>query len=234
MFLNFIKDCEVQTLYLVGDIIDIQSLKRKKYWRKEFWTVIQKILRLSRKGTQVIYICGNHDALLREYLDEHGLLNLGNIQICDYWYHLCENGMKGLIIHGDQFDGAIRSMPMLYWLGDKAYNFALFLNRIFNIVRKIFGLNYWSLSAYLKKKVKKAISYINNFEILVTQEAKKHSADFIVCGHIHTPKICKINDFYYLNTGDWCESCSAVIEDHFGNLNLIDYNHKIIKKLRFN
>lgn len=231
MFLDFLKECNTQTLYLVGDIIDMQALKRKKYWRKEFWTVVQKILRLSRKGTNVVYVCGNHDALLREYLDEFGLLNLGDIRICDHWFHLCKNGMRGLVIHGDQFDGAIRSMPLLYWFGDRAYSFALFLNRILNIIRRVFGLSYWSFSSFLKKKVKKAVSYVNNFEVLVTQETKKHSVDFIVCGHIHTPEICKIEDIYYLNTGDWCESCSAIVEDVFGNLKLVDHNHEVIKVL---
>lgn len=228
MLLDFLRECETDTLYLVGDVIDILALKRKLYWKQEFWTVIQKILRLSRKGVEVKYICGNHDAMIRQFLDDHGILRLEGVQILDYCKHVTKKGEIALVMHGDQFDGAIRSMPWLYWLGDHAYSCALFLNRMLNCIRSVFGMDYWSLSAFLKNKVKRAVNFINDFEKFVSDEAKKHSVDAVICGHIHTPQIREFDSLMYYNDGDWCESCTALVEDLDGTLRVVDHNHNTI------
>ena len=168
--LEVIKNYEFEKLIIVGDFIDLTSLKRKFYWHPDHSTVIQKVLRLSRKGVSVTYILGNHDFYLRELIKEDNI-NIGDVLLCDELYYETLKGEKIYICHGDQFDGFIRLHPFLYVLGDWAYEFSFKINKTYNWFRRIFGLEYWSLSQYLKSKVKNAIAFINDFKILSLKDS---------------------------------------------------------------
>ncbi len=224
LLLDFLKVNTCDFLYLVGDVIDIWALSSKWYWTVNQNTVVQKILRMARKGTKVFYILGNHDEFFRSWMDGMKSFSFGDIEISDSAIHITAEGKKCLVLHGDQFDGAIRSMGWLYWLGDKAYGLALSLNTLFNWIGKMFGFKYWSLSAYLKLKVKKAIQHVNNFEHILVTRAREMKVDAVICGHIHTPAIRDLNGTLYINDGDWLESCSAVVETQTGAFQLLQWS----------
>lgn len=217
--LEVFKKYEFQQLFIVGDFIDLTALKRKFYWHEDHSTVIQKILRMSRKGVKVTYILGNHDCYLRELIKERDI-SLGEIEITDEKRHLTAKGEVIYICHGDQFDGFVRLHPFLYVIGDFAYELSFKINSIYNKARGIFGLEYWSLSKFLKSKVKDAISFINDFKRLGAMRLEEVGCDSIMIGHIHTPAIEEIGDKKYYNTGDFCESCSYIVEDTEGNIHL--------------
>ena len=214
--LEVLKNYEYENLVIVGDFIDLTSLKKKFYWNQDHSTVIQKILRSSRKGVKVTYILGNHDYYLRGLIKEENM-NIGDITLCDEMYYETLKGEKIYICHGDQFDGFIRLHPFLYILGDWAYELSFKINKIYNFIRKSFGMEYWSLSAYLKSKVKNAISFVNDFKILSIKKLEEVGCDSIMIGHIHTPAI----EERYYNCGDFCESCSYLIETLDGDIELL-------------
>jgi UDP-2,3-diacylglucosamine pyrophosphatase LpxH len=217
--LEVLKKYEFDQLIIVGDFVDLTSLKRKFYWKESHSTIIQKVLRMSRKGVTVNYILGNHDHYLRELIKE-GNISLGDIEISDDLYYTTTKGEKIYICHGDQFDGFVRLHPFLYMLGDWAYELSFKINTIYNKIRKIFGLEYWSLSKFLKSKVKDAVSFINDFKYLSMKKIEDNNCDSIMIGHIHTPAIEDINGKRYYNTGDFCESCSYLIENMNGEIEL--------------
>jgi UDP-2,3-diacylglucosamine pyrophosphatase LpxH len=219
--LDVLKDYEFENLIIVGDFIDLTALKKKFYWNSDHSTVIQKILRFSRKGVKVVYLLGNHDHFLRGLIKEEMDINLGNILICDEYEYQTSKGEKIFICHGDQFDGFIRLHPFLYVLGDFAYELSFKINKIYNKFRRVFGLDYWSLSKYLKSKVKDAVAFVNDFKYLSIKKLEETNCDSIMIGHIHTPAIEKIGDKNYYNTGDFCESCSFLYEDLEGNIKLV-------------
>jgi len=218
--LEVLKNYEYENLIIVGDFIDLTSLKKKFYWNADHSTVIQKVLRASRKGVKVTYILGNHDFYLRGLIKDENI-NIGDITICDEMYYETSKGEKIYICHGDQFDGFIRLHPFLYVLGDWAYEFSFKINKAYNWFRKLVGLEYWSLSQYLKYKVKNAITFINDFKFLSLKKLDEVDCDSIMIGHIHTPAIEKIGDKTYYNTGDFCETCSFLYEDLEGNIKLV-------------
>jgi UDP-2,3-diacylglucosamine pyrophosphatase LpxH len=218
--LEVLRDYEYENLVIVGDFIDLTSLKKKFYWNANHSTVIQKVLRASRKGVNVTYILGNHDFYLRGLIKDENI-NIGDITICDEMYYETSKGEKIYICHGDQFDGFIRLHPFLYVLGDWAYEFSFKINKAYNWLRKIVGLEYWSLSQYLKYKVKNAITFINDFKILSLRKLDEVDCDSIMIGHIHTPAIEKIGEKNYYNTGDFCETCSFLYEDLDGEIKLV-------------
>jgi UDP-2,3-diacylglucosamine pyrophosphatase LpxH len=215
--LDFLRYTESAHLYLVGDIIDGWALKRRWFWQQSHNDVVQKILRKSRKGTSVTYIAGNHDEAARHFLG----LAFGGIAIEDEVIHVTERGERLLILHGDRFDGVIQCAKWLAYLGDRAYTVMLKINQWFNWTRRHMGLPYWSLSQYLKHKVKNAVSYINSFEEALAREAKSRGMDGVVCGHIHKPEIRMIDGVRYCNDGDWVESLSALVETTEGELKLV-------------
>lgn len=217
--LEVFKMWEFENLVIVGDFIDLTSLKRKFYWNENHSTVIQKVLRMSRKGCKVVYILGNHDFYLRKLIEEENI-HLGDILICDEYNYTTLKGEKIYICHGDQFDGFVRVHPFLYVLGDIAYEWSFKINNWYNKFRKLFGLQYWSLSQYLKKSVKNAISFINDFKILSLKKIQEVGSDSIMIGHIHTPAIENLSGKNYYNTGDFCESCSYLVEDLNGDIKL--------------
>lgn len=217
--LRFLKENEFEKLYLVGDIVDMTAIRRRHfYWDENNNTLLQKILRLARKGVQIEYIIGNHDIFLEFFIQEH----FGNIRLKERDVHITADGRKCLVMHGHQFDGVIKKMPWLYWLGDTMYDFALSINTWFNRARSLLGKDYWSLSLYLKTKVKNVIKFINNYEQLVIHEVKKDkSFDTVIVGHIHMAADKEISGIRYLNCGCWTEFCSAVVEHGDGRLELI-------------
>ena len=217
--LEVFRTVEFEKLIIVGDFIDLTALKRKFYWKEEHSTVIQKILRMSRKGITIKYIIGNHDYYLRGLVKENNI-NIGDIELCDYTYYQTLKEEMIYICHGDQFDGFVRLHPFLYMLGDWAYELSFKINSAYNKIRKIFGLQYWSLSKFLKSRVKDAISFINDFKTLAFKKIEEMECDSIMIGHIHTPAIEKIENKNYYNTGDFCESCSHMIETIEGDIEL--------------
>lgn len=218
--LEVLKNYEYENLVIVGDFIDLTSLKKKFYWNADHSTVIQKVLRSSRKGVKVTYILGNHDFYLRGLIKDENI-NIGDIELCDEMYYQTSKGEKIYICHGDQFDGFVRLHPFLYVLGDWAYEFSFKINKAYNWFRGIFGLEYWSLSQYLKSKVKNAITFINDFKILSLKKLDEVKCDSIMIGHIHTPAIEKVGDKNYYNTGDFCETCSFLYEDLEGEIKMV-------------
>ena len=220
--LDFLRANESKYLYLVGDIIDGWQLKKGWFWKQSHNDVIQKILRKARKGTQVTYIAGNHDEALRQFLG----LAFGDIQIADEAVHEMADGRRLWVMHGDMFDGVIQHARWLAHLGDGLYTLILRLNHHFNQVRHRLGLSYWSLSQFLKHKVKNAVSFINSFEEIVTAEASRRGYDGVVCGHIHKPQIRDINGVLYCNDGDWVESLSALVETHSGELKIVYWPYR--------
>jgi UDP-2,3-diacylglucosamine pyrophosphatase LpxH len=220
--IDFLRDFEFETLYVVGDLIDIWSLRRGRYWPQEHNDVIQKILRKARKGTRVIYIPGNHDEMLSGFFGGYG-----NIVVQKHAVHRLADGRRIVVIHGHELDTVVQNVKWLALIGDVGYQFLLSLNPAINFVRRHFGLGYWSLSAYAKKRVKDAVSFIGKFEEAVAHYARKFNVDGILCGHIHSPAIRQIGEVSYYNCGDWVESCSALIEDFAGNIEMVSYPPRV-------
>lgn len=215
--LDFFRHTESDYLYLVGDIVDGWHLRKRWYWPQAHNDVVQKILRRARHGTRVYYVPGNHDEAARPFCGLH----FGGVYVTDEAIHETADGKRILILHGDQFDVVIGYAKWLAHLGDTAYDMALFLNRIFNAARRLLGLSYWSLSAYLKHKVKNAVEHIGAFEGFIAESARHQSVDAVLCGHIHHAEIRQVDDVLYLNDGDWVESCTAIVEDYSGKLTII-------------
>ena len=217
--LAFLKNTESEYLFLVGDIIDFWSLKRSSYWPTDANTVVQKILKKARHGTKVIFIPGNHDEALREYVG----LTFGGIELHEDYTHTLATGQKIFCLHGDLFDVITRYHKWLAVVGDVGYEALLWLNRIQNIIRQKCGFNQWSLSAFIKYKVKEAVSFIGDYEETVIKEAKKFEVDGILCGHIHHPELYVKDEIIYANTGDWVETCSGIVEHDNGQLEMFKW-----------
>ncbi|WP_293766865.1 UDP-2,3-diacylglucosamine diphosphatase [uncultured Aquitalea sp.] len=215
--LDFLKHNESDYLYLVGDIVDGWQLKKSWYWKQSHNDVVQKVLRKARKGTHVVYVPGNHDEAARHYTG----LDFGGIAIRREAEHRTADGKRLLIIHGDEFDGVIQHVKWLAYVGDSLYTVILELNRSFNWIRSRLGLPYWSLSQYLKHKVKNAVNFISNFEEILAGEARRRGFDGVVCGHIHKAEVRDIGGITYGNSGDWVESLSALVEHADGRLEVV-------------
>ena len=217
--LDFLRENDFDTLYIVGDLIDIWSLRRGIYWPQQHNDVIQKILRKARKGTHVIYIPGNHDELVSDFCGTYG-----NIEIKQTAIHVTASGERILIIHGHELDAVVQNVKWLAFAGDVGYQFLLSLNPLINFVRRRFGLGYWSLSAYAKRRVKDAVSFIGKFEAVVAHYAKRYRVDAVLCGHIHSAAIREFGNVTYYNCGDWVESCTALVEGEDGILSMVNYH----------
>ncbi|HVW75365.1 MAG TPA: UDP-2,3-diacylglucosamine diphosphatase [Rhizomicrobium sp.] len=214
---DFLAHNECDTLYLVGDIVDGWQLKRRWFWTPAQQQVVHEVLRKVDNGTRVIFVPGNHDEFARDYA---GRL-FGGIEVINEAIHETAAGKRFWVLHGDRFDSVIACAKWLAHLGDWAYGVALRANDLVFSARKHLGLPYWSLSAWLKHKVKNAVEYISRFEEIVAHEAQLRGVDGVVCGHIHHAEIRMIGDVLYLNDGDWVESCSALVEDARGNLEIL-------------
>lgn len=222
--LQFLRDYEFEQLYVVGDLLDVWQLRRGIYWPQPHNDVIQKILRKARKGTRIVYIPGNHDEFVAGFFGTYG-----NIVIEENAIHVTADGRRLLVMHGHELDTVVQNIKWLAFVGDVGYQFLLRLNRPINALRQIFGLGHWSLSAYVKKSVKNAVSFIGKFEEAIVRYARDFSVSGVVCGHIHSPAIRRIHDVDYYNSGDWVESCSVLLEDYTGHIELLTNLHPILE-----
>lgn len=220
--LAFLKAHPSDKLYLVGDIIDGWQLRRKWYWPQNHNDVVQKILRRARKGCKVVFVPGNHDEFARHFIGHR----FGGVDVVDEAVHTTADGKRLWVVHGDHFDGVIQYAKWLAYLGDNLYELSLRLNTHLNSLRARLGLPYWSLSQYLKHRVKSALNYVLQFEGAVAAEARKRGLDGVVCGHIHRAEMRDINGVLYCNDGDWVESLSALVEHHDGRLELVYWSEQ--------
>jgi len=217
--LDFLKQHTCDELYLVGDIIDGWRMKSSIYWPQAHSNVLRRFLTLTKRGTRLVYVTGNHDEFLRRYSD----LAIGNIELVDEAVHETADGRRLLVVHGDEYDVITRYHRWVAWLGDMGYTLMLELNRHFNALRSRFGYGYWSLSAWVKHRVKRAVSFISEFEEAVAHHCRKQGYDGVVCGHIHHAEIRDLQGVRYLNCGDWVESCTALVEDEHGEFRIVDW-----------
>ncbi|MBL8588058.1 MAG: UDP-2,3-diacylglucosamine diphosphatase [Methylobacteriaceae bacterium] len=226
--LHFLAHHEADTIYLVGDIVDGWRLKSSWHWPQLHNDVVQKLLRKVRKGARLVYVPGNHDEFLRDYASS----TFGGVEIVEEAMHRTLDGRRMLVLHGDKFDAVVTNIRWLALLGDWAYDVAIFLSMHISRARRRLGLPYWSFSAWSKEKVKRAVSYISDFENAVAADAARHGVDIVVCGHIHKPAMRQFERVLYLNTGDWIESCSAIVEHRDGRIELVDWRHRCEPPLR--
>jgi UDP-2,3-diacylglucosamine pyrophosphatase LpxH len=218
--LDFMRCHPSDYLYLVGDIVDGWQLRRKWFWPQAHNDVMQKLLRRARKGCRIVYVPGNHDEFARHFIGHQ----FGGIEVVEDAIHTTADGLSLWITHGDYFDGVIQCAKWLAYLGDNMYEFTLKLNRHLNHWRARWGLPYWSLSAYLKSKVKTALNYVTDFEVAVASEAKRRGHKGVVCGHIHRAEIRDIDGILYCNDGDWVESKTALVEHYDGRLEIVQWD----------
>jgi UDP-2,3-diacylglucosamine pyrophosphatase LpxH len=219
LLLDFLRHMSCERLYLVGDIVDGWRMKGGWFWPQVHNDVVQKILRQARKGATVTYIPGNHDDRVRDFCGVH----FGGVVVARDAIHQTADGRRFLVLHGDEFDAAVRLAPWLAFAGDWAYRIVLRLNTILNRVRRRLGLGYWSLSAFLKTKVKNALQFIDNFEVALADEARRRGVDGVICGHIHKAEMRMIRGVLYVNDGDWVESCTAAVEHFDGRLEILPW-----------
>ena len=223
LLLDFLKHHRAEQLYLVGDFIDGWKMQSGVFWTRGFTRVIRYILKMAKNGTPIYYITGNHDEFLRRFANHQ----FDNIHLLNKRVHRTADNRRFLVLHGDQFDGVATCHHLLRFIGDYAYVLLMFLNRFFNRLREKYGYGYWSLAGFLKGRVKRARDYINEYEQGAAFVARRNGFDGIVCGHIHFPANKTINGVDYMNTGDWVESCTALVEEFDGTINLVNWRERI-------
>ncbi len=226
LLIDFLRHHHADTIYLVGDIVDGWRLRRAWHWPQSHNDVVQKLLRQARKGTRIVYIAGNHDEFLRDFQGTH----FGGIVVADRALHETADGRRFLVVHGDQFDGIVHTVRWLAYLGDRAYDLAIVINRLIARSRRLLGLPYWSFSSWAKVRVKRAVSFISRFQEVVADEARRSQVDGIICGHIHHAALERIGSVDYVNTGDWVESCTAVAEGYDGTLEIIRWADLVARR----
>ena len=225
--LDFLQSIETEYLFLVGDIIDLWSMRKSMFWPQSHNNVVRRILDMAKQGTKVIFIPGNHDEDVREMSN----MVFGNLEIYTEYVHQTADGRKVLLLHGDKFDVVIKCSRLMNLIGNMGYDLLLYGHRLLDRIRHRLGFSYWSLTSYLKSKVKNAMAHVTSFEIAVAQEASKRGMDVVICGHIHHAEIRQIKDVLYCNDGDWVEHCTALVEGQDGSLELIHWSdqQRIVK-----
>ena len=224
---DFLHRVDMDTLFLVGDIIDVWSMQKSMFWPQSHNNVLRTILGKAKRGTKVIFVPGNHDEVFRDF---DGAV-FGNLEIHREYIHCAADGRRMLVLHGDEFDSVVKCSPWLAKLGSNIYDILLAANPYINWFRRKLDLPQWSLSMYLKHKAKKAVQYIGSFEEAVASAARKRGVQTVVCGHIHHAEMRDIDGVLYCNDGDWVESCTSLVEDMNGQLRLIDWP-KLREQLR--
>lgn len=218
--LDFLKHVDADVFYLVGDIVDFWKMRRGPHWPQPHNDVLQKLLRKARKGARIVFIPGNHDEGLRDFCGQ----TFGRIEIVRDAIHTRSDGRRYVVIHGDEFDVVVRYAKWLAFLGDRSYELALWTNAPLNWLRRRLGFGYWSLSAFLKHRVKTAVNFIGEFEEALAEVARRNDADGIICGHVHHAADRMIGPVHYLNCGDWVESCTAIVETAAGEMTIVRWN----------
>ncbi len=227
MLIDFLDHVDSETMYLVGDMIDGWRLKKKFYWPDAHNDIVWRILKRAKRGTKIVYIPGNHDEMFRQFTG----LDFGGVAIRRQAIHQTADGRRLLVLHGDEFDAIMLSHRWLAYLGDAAYNLAMWANRWVNSYRRLFGMPYWSLSKHAKHKVKKSVEFISKFEEIVAHEAGVRGVDGVVAGHIHTAEIREIAGIEYYNDGDWVEGCTALVEHFDGRMELLHWADEVAARL---
>ena len=215
--LDFLKRHDADQWYLVGDMLDGWMLKRGWFWPQSHNDIVQKLLRKVRKGAQVVYIPGNHDDFLRNFMH----MQFGGITVLPDALHTTADGRKLWVLHGDEYDSIVHYAPWLAFLGNNGYDAMILIGHGLNRLRRWFNRPDWSLSAYVKQRVKNIVKFVTDYEQVLAREARKRGADGIVCGHIHKAEIKQFADIAYYNVGDWVESCTALVEHDDGRLEII-------------
>jgi len=215
--LDFLRNVESDTLYLVGDIVDGWRLDKKWFWPDKHSEVVHRLFARANNGTEVIYLPGNHDESLRKLIGR----KVAGVKVRHDIIHQTADGRRLLVVHGDAFDNVVTEMKWLALVGSVAYDVALVANRWFNHARRWLGLGYWPLSAFLKENVKAAVKFIDKYERCLAEEARRRQACGVICGHIHKPEMRTVDGVHYYNDGDWVESCSALVEHQDGRLELL-------------
>jgi UDP-2,3-diacylglucosamine pyrophosphatase LpxH len=217
--LEFLRAYESEYLFLVGDILDLWSMhSRGVHWPAAQNTVLQKILKRARHDTRVVFIPGNHDEAARE----HAGTSFGNIRVLMDYVHTAADGRRYLVVHGDEFDQVTRYHRWIAVLGDSAYTLLVRLNAYLSWLRRTLGIaGYWSLAGYAKSKVKRAVSFVFDFEQAVARHARERGVDGVICGHIHAAAIREVHGITYVNCGDWVDSCTAIVEHSDGRMELV-------------
>ncbi len=229
LLLDFLSKHDAETIYLVGDIVDGWRLSRGWHFPQSHNDIVQALLEKAHNGTRIVFIPGNHDEVMRGYFGTH----FGGIEVMQTADFTSAAGKRYLVTHGDQFDAVVMNAKWLAHLGDRAYGFMIWLNPKLNAVRRLWGGGYWSLSKWAKHQVKQAVNFISQYENVLAEDAARGGYYGVICGHIHHANIRFIDDIHYVNTGDWVESCTAVIEDAEGKLKLVDWEaHTTRKKAR--
>jgi UDP-2,3-diacylglucosamine pyrophosphatase LpxH len=219
LLLDFLRRTRCETLYLVGDIIDLESLRSSFYWPVSHTEVLRALLKKSREGTRVVYIPGNHDDDLRTLVG----MTLGNIEVARQAVHVTKTGRRLLVLHGDEFDTLIRCGALSHVFGCAAYRTLLALNRFVHWVHETTGKPYWSLAQHVKGKLGRALRYVETFRRASLAAAAEADMDGIVCGHIHKPDVVEHDGLLYCNDGDWVENCTAVVETQAGEISLLTW-----------
>jgi UDP-2,3-diacylglucosamine pyrophosphatase LpxH len=214
---EFLHTIEAECIVLVGDIIDALSLAQRAFWSAEHTQVVRTLLARQRAGVRLVYIPGNHDASLAMLAQ----MLSGVFEVHREWVHRTAQGERLLVLHGDQFDDALRCPPWLTRLGDALHGTMVCLSHTVNNVRRALGQPYWPLTERLKLGIGTSARYIEQFEQQAVRHARHLGYDGVVCGHIHRAKLCRMGDTLYANSGDWVESCSALIESEHGALELL-------------
>ena len=215
---DFLRHHDAETIYLVGDIVDGWQLRSSWYWPQTHNDVVQKLLRMARKGSRLIYVPGNHDDFLRDYCGTH----FGGVVVVDHTMHVTADGRRYVVTHGDQFVRGVGN-PRLAALSDYLQLVLRGANAAVNVVRQAFNLPNWSVSQWARYKVKDALNYIRTFEDALVTEVRRRQIDGVICGHVHHASIHDLPAARYINCGDWIESCSAVVEDFDGTLELVSW-----------
>lgn len=215
--LRFLRAARTDRLYLVGDIIDLESLSRSFYWPQAHNDVIRTLLGKAKHGTKITYVPGNHDAAFREYCG----LKFGNLEVRRRCLFTRKNGQRYLVTHGDEFDRDIACSRWLAWLGSAAYRRLMYANTLLNRLRRLGGKDHWSLASFLKRYSATVHRYIASFEQTAAGAASRRRLDGVICGHIHRPACDTLDGIEYLNDGDWVEHCTALVEHLDGRMELL-------------
>lgn len=219
LLLDFLRGTRCDTLYLVGDIIDLESLRSSFYWPTSHTEVLRVLLKKSQEGTRVVYVPGNHDDDMRALVG----MRVHNIEVHGRCVHTTRDGRRLLVLHGDEFDGVIKHSVLGAFIGSVAYRGLLGVNRFVHWLHEITGRPYWSLAQHVKTRIGKAQRYIEAFQRASLQAARAEGVDGIVCGHIHKADLVERDGLLYCNDGDWVESCTALVEHASGELALVTW-----------
>ena len=218
--LDFLQRVDCDNLYLLGDIVDFWALKRQFVWPSAHYEVLRLIMQKAKNGTRVVYVPGNHDEAMREFIGH----SFGPVEILEETVHVTADGRRLLLFHGDCLDMHVQLDFIARHFGDALYDFLMWMHRWCHRARRLCGLSYWSLAASIKKRIKNARAAIAAYEHAAVAEARRRGLDGVVCGHIHHAQISSHDGLIYCNDGDWVESCTALVERRNGELEILHWS----------